>query len=229
MPQIGRRGQARLAQSDVAVIGAGGVKSPLLYYLAAAGVGRLRIIDHDHVELSNLNRQILYEVADIGRNKAAAAADRLGRLNPDITIEASGVRAGPGNLADLTDGADVVIEGGDSVTGRQLVSDHCTRIGVPMIHTSAQYAYGHLFTYLPGRSACFRCVFPDLPAGHGGPVPVLGCATGIAGSLAAMETLKLLVGHGQLHTDGFLTFTAFPGDFTFVPAPPRPGCGCAPA
>lgn len=228
MPQIGPSGQRKLAAARVVSIGAGGVKSPLLYYLSAAGVGRLRIIDFDTVEVSNLNRQILFDTDDIGRNKAHAAAARLRKLNPDIVVESCDQRVDTANIADLLNGYDVVFEGGDSVEGRYLVSDHCTRTGAPMIHVSAHYGYGHLFTYLPSRTACIRCVFPDLPSTHGGPVPVLGCATGVAGSLGAMEAIKLIVGHGRLVTDGYLMFSGFPAEFRLVPAPPDPACPCRP-
>lgn len=224
MPQIGLSGQQKLAASSVVVIGAGGVKSPLLYYLAAMGVGRLRIIDFDRVELSNLNRQILFTMPDIGASKAVAASERLAALNPDIAIEAITEKVSPDNIDRLLAGYDVVVEGGDSPEGRLLVNDFCIRNGVPMVHPSAQYNYGYVLTVLPGRTACFECVFPDLPPGRGGSVPVVGIATGLAGVLGAGETLKLLLGHGQLHVDGFLTFSGFQGDFQFVAALRRPDC-----
>src|SRR5512139_2247822 len=177
MPQVGPEGQSRLRGARVVSIGAGGVKSPMLYYLAAAGIGTLRIIDFDRVELSNLNRQILFTADDIGRNKATAARARLSRLNEEIAIEALAERVDRTNIAELTHDFDIVIEGGDSLAGRLLVNDHCLRTGVPMVHASAQYNYGYVLTVLPGRTACFRCAFPDLPKGHGGSVPVLGVAT----------------------------------------------------
>lgn len=225
MPQVGQRGQALISRARVVCIGAGGVKSPLLYYLAAAGVGTLRIIDPDRVELSNLNRQILYTVEDIGANKAQAAAARLRRLNPAIDIEGLAVRATPDTYGELLAGYDVVIEGGESVPERYAVNDYCVRAGVPMIHVSAQYGYGHLQTYVPG-SACFRCVFPDLPESHGGPVPVIGFATGIAGSLGAAEVIKLILGRGRPVVNGYATFSGFDTEITTIPAPRRPGCPC---
>jgi molybdopterin/thiamine biosynthesis adenylyltransferase len=224
MPQIGVRGQQKLGESSVVVIGAGGVKSPLLYYLAAMGVGRLRVIDFDRVELSNLNRQILFTTADIGASKAVAASERLAALNPEIAIEAIAEKVSPENIDRLLAGYDVVVEGGDSPEGRRLVNDHCIRNGVPMVHPSAQYNYGYVLTVLPGRTACLECVFPDLPPGRGGSVPVVGIAAGLAGVLGAGETLKLLLGHGQPYVDGFLTFSGFQGDFQFVAVPRRPDC-----
>lgn len=224
MPQIGSHGQRRLTEAKVAVIGAGGVKSPLLYYLAAAGVGSLRVLDFDRVELSNLNRQILFTERDIGRNKAEAAQERLAALNSDIEIEAIPRKVVPDNISELLDGFDVIVEGGDSLEGRLLVNDHCLSAGVPMVHASAQYNYGYVLTLLPGKSACFACVFPDLPPGHGGSVPVVGVATGIAGALGASEVIKLVTGVGEPVTDGVLTFTGFQSSFQFVPSKKRDDC-----
>jgi molybdopterin/thiamine biosynthesis adenylyltransferase len=224
MPQLGRQGQERLRRTRVVSIGAGGVKSSLLYYLVAAGIGTLRVIDFDRVELSNLNRQILYTGDDLGRNKAIAARERLARLNDDVSIEAIDERVNEGNISQLTDGFDVVIEGGDSLAGRLLVNDHCLLRDVPMVHASAQYNYGYVLTVLPGRTACFLCAFPDLPAGHGGSVPVLGVAAGIAGCLGAAEVIKLAAEVGRPVVDGYLTFSAFPGSFDFIPTPRRPDC-----
>lgn len=224
MPQLGAEGQQRLDKAQVVSIGAGGVKSALLYYLAAAGVGTLRIIDFDQVELSNLNRQILYTADDIGMNKAIAARERLARLNEEIQLEAIDARVDQTNIDELTDGFDIVIEGGDSLSGRLLVNAHCLRSGTPMVHASAQYNYGYVLTVLPHRTACFCCAFPDLPQGHGGSVPVLGVATGLAGCLGAAEVIKLVTGVGRPIVDGYLTFSAFQGAFDFVPALRRQDC-----
>lgn len=224
MPQVGPQGQKKLRDARVVCIGAGGVKSPMLYYLAAAGVGTLRVVDFDHVELSNLNRQILYGLDDIGRNKAMAARDRLTGLNDSIIIEAIEARVDTDNIERLTDGFDVVIEGGDSLAGRLLVNEHCLREGHPMVHASAQYNYGYVLTVLPGRTSCLLCAFPDLPEGHGGSVPVIGVATGIAGCLGAAEVIKLITGVGKPIADGYLAFSGFQGAFDFIPAPRKPGC-----
>lgn len=224
MPQIGSQGQRRLRATSVVSIGAGGVKSSLLYYLVAAGVGRIRIIDFDRVELSNLNRQILFTTEDIGRNKAECAKRRLGLLNEEVAIEALPQRVDEGNIDALLAGFDVVVEGGDSLAGRLLVNRYCVKTKMPMVHASAQYNYGYVLTVLPGRTACFECVFPDLPAGHGGSVPVVGVATGVAGVLGANEVIKLATGAGSPVTDGVLAFTGFQSDFRFVPSPRREEC-----
>jgi adenylyltransferase/sulfurtransferase len=224
MPQLGHGAQRRLAQAHVVSIGAGGVKSPMLYYLAAAGVGHLTVIDFDRVELSNLNRQILYTEADIGRNKAEVARERLRQLNSEILIDSIDARVDERNIDDLLGGHEIVIEGGDSLAGRLLCNGYCIRTRTPMVHASAQYGYGYVLTTLPGRTACFRCAFPDLPAGHAGSVPVFGVATGIAGSLGAGEVIKLITGSGEPVTDGYLAFSVFSGRHDFIPAPRDPAC-----
>lgn len=144
MPQVGATGQRRLTCGSAVAIGAGGVKSSLLYYLVATGLGHLRIIDFDRVELSNLNRQILFGTADVGRNKAEAARARLKALNDEVIIEAVDDRVEATNIKALCNGFDVVIEGGGSLDGRLLVNDHCLRTWQPMVHASAQYAYGYV-------------------------------------------------------------------------------------
>lgn len=224
VPQLGPEAQHLLGEARVAVIGAGGVKSPLLYYLVAAGVGTLRIVDFDSVELSNLNRQILFTESDIGRNKAEAARDRLLELNREIAIEALPDRLTETNANEILGGFDVVVEGGDSLATRLLVNCYCLDSATSMVHASAQYNYGYVLTVLPHRSACFECVFPDLPAGHGGSVPVFGVATGLAGVLGAAEVIKLLTGRGRLMIDGILTFSGFLSDFLFIPSPRRAEC-----
>lgn len=224
MPQLGLESQQKLRKTRVVSIGAGGVKSPLLYYVAAAGIGTVRVIDFDRVELSNLNRQILFSVDDIGGNKAMCARNRLARLNDEITVEAIPERVDESNIDDLLAGFDIVVEGGDSLAGRLLVNDYCTRASVPMVHASAQFGYGYVLSYLPGKTACFQCAFPDLPRGHGGSVPVWGVATGIAGCLGAGEVVKLASGAGAPIVDGYLSFGAFRGTFDFVPVERRPGC-----
>lgn len=228
VPQLGPEAQRLLGEARVVVIGAGGVKSPLLYYLVASGVGSIRIIDFDSVELSNLNRQILFTEHDIGRNKAEAARDRLLELNSAISIEAVPVRLTETNADELLGSCDVVVEGGDSLATRLLVNRWCLDAGSPMVHASAQYNYGYILTVLPHCSACFECVFPDLPDGHGGSVPVFGVATGLAGILGAGEVIKLLTKRGRFMIDGMLTFSGFLSDFIFIPSPRRadcPACG----
>lgn len=229
VPSIGADGQRRLAQASVAVVGAGGVKSPTLLYLAAAGIGHLRIIDFDRVELSNLNRQILYTTGDIGRFKSEAAADRLRALNPDIRIEPVTQRLSEERFDELLGGFDVLLEGGNSAQERVAFNRAALRRGQPYVHASAQYNYSYVFTVVPGTGACFECVFDDLPRTHGGPVPVTGPAVGVAGSVAAGEVMNLLLrGRAQL-TDRVWFFDGWRSQAVDLQTAANPACpACAP-
>lgn len=193
VPLFGEGGQESLSSSSVVVVGAGGVKSSLLYSLAAAGVGRIRIIDFDRVELSNLNRQILYQVDDIGEYKAVAAKKRLLALNPEISIEAVVDQVSSDNFDELLSGFDLIFEGGDSGEARKEFNINCIKRNWPYIHASAQFNYSYIVSVVPGVTGCFECLFRDLPASHKGPVPVIGTSTMMAGSLAASEAISYLV------------------------------------
>ena len=225
LPEIGEAGQELLRKARVLVIGAGGVKSPLLYYLAAAGVGFLRIVDFDRVELSNLNRQILYTTDDIGRFKSEAAASRLAALNPEITIESVVDEVSEQTIDDHASEIDFIVEGGDSPQARRFINEYCVRNGRPFIHTSAMYNFGHVFTYVPGVSdVCFACIFPDQEPGMTGAVPSFGVATGVAGTLGASQVINYFLGNHRLYTDGFMSFSLFHGEFRFIPCKRRVDC-----
>lgn len=226
MPQMGPSAQEKLRRATVAVIGAGGVKSPLLYYLVAAGVGKVCIFDFDDVELSNLNRQILFTVDDIGKNKAFCAKERLVGLNPDIEIIAKNTKIASNNIDFELNGYDIIVEGGDSLEGRQLVNKYALEKNIPMVHASAQYNYGYCLTVIPkDKTSCFDCIFPDLPDGDGvGSVPVMGISTGLSGTLGAGEVIKLITGAGKPLVNGFLTFSGFQSKFEFIPVERNPGC-----
>ena len=201
VPLFGQNGQECLAQCSVVVVGAGGVKSSLLLTLAAAGVGRLRIIDFDRVELSNLNRQILYDYGDIGEYKSLAAARRLRAINPEIEIEPVVERLGSSNFENLLGGFSLILEGGDSIESRKNFNKTCIDLNWSYLHASAQYNYSYILPVVPGTTACFECMFSDLPFSESGPVPVIGTATLMAGSLAASESISYLL-HGAFPSAG---------------------------
>jgi adenylyltransferase/sulfurtransferase len=224
VPSFGKAGQEFLYRSSVAVIGAGGVKSPLLLYLTAAGVGRIVIIDHDRVELSNLNRQILYRTQDIGRFKAEAAAETLLNLNPDIQIEGIIERASPDTYPSLLAGHNLVFEGGESAQERRNFNRWALKENQIYIHASAQYNYAYVQTVVPYKSACFECSFSDIPDTHGGPVPVIGPATGVAGSVAASEALGLLVGRPPSLDDSLFFYDGRTNWATHLPNPRASDC-----
>jgi adenylyltransferase/sulfurtransferase len=224
IPDFGAHGQKLIRSSRVAVIGAGGVKSPLLFYLAAVGVGHLRIIDYDRVELSNLNRQILYTVGDIGRYKAEAAAKRLTELNPAILIEPVVTRLTSDNFSETLDGCDLVFEGGDSLGARLAFNREALVRRMIYIHASAQYNYAYVLTVVPFVSACMECVYGDLPVAGGGAVPVIGCATGVAGTVAACEAVNILTQRGPAFAGRMWQHEGWTGQTIITNIQRQPNC-----
>jgi molybdopterin/thiamine biosynthesis adenylyltransferase len=200
MPEWGDERQDNLKEARVAVIGAGGVKSTLLMSLAAGGIGHIKIIEFDHVELSNLNRQLLYRHSDIGLSKGQAALKTLRDLNPEIQIELSENKMTSENIDGLLENWDFIVEGGESPAGRNLVNEYCLKTKKPMLHCSAQFSYGYLFSMIPEeKTACFACLFPEdhTRQEHTGPVPVNVLSTAVAGSLGAAEVFKWYLGYKE--------------------------------
>jgi len=195
LPEVGANGQARLAAAAVAVVGAGGLGCAVLEYLTAAGVGRLTIMDHDTVEESNLHRQPLYRMSDLGSLKVEAARAALGALNPEVRIEARPERLTPANAAALAAGADVVVDAADSFAVTYVLSDACLRAGKPLVSASVLGLSGYVGVFCGGAPS-YRAVFPELPrqAGSCAESGVLGTAVGVMGTLQAHLTLALLLG-----------------------------------
>lgn len=224
IPTLGKKGQKKLQNSSVAIIGAGGVKSPLLYSLVGAGIGHIRIIDFDKVELSNLNRQVLYTVNDIGKYKAKAAKERLQKLNSEIKIEAIVDEVTPSNFESLVGSFDLVFEGGNSAQAREEFNRCALEHNKTYIHASAQYNYAYAVTVVPFETACFECIFDDLPRSHGGPVPVIGSATSISGSIAASEAINILSGQGAKLKNRILFFDGWLNEFVNIPVIRKEKC-----
>jgi adenylyltransferase/sulfurtransferase len=201
LPDVGLEGQRRLRASRVALVGAGGLGSPLGLYLAAAGVGTLGLIDFDEVDLTNLQRQVMYGTADLGRPKTAAAAARLHDVNPHVAIEEHRVRLTSANALDILARYDVVVDGTDNFPTRYLVNDACVLLGKPNVYGSIYRFDGQVSVFDARFGPCYRCIFREPPppglvpsCAEGG---VLGVLPGIVGSLQALETLKLLLGKGS--------------------------------
>lgn len=232
MPEWGKTGQQRVSQGSVAVIGAGGVKSTLLMALVAGGIGKVGIVEFDTVELSNLNRQLLYRTPDIGSTKGVAAFRTLVDLNPDIDIRLFEEKITRHNVDRLLDQYEVIVEGGDSPDGRNTINEYCLRTKKPMIHASAQFSYGYVFTMIPElKSACFACLFPTDHSRkeHTGPVPVNVLSTSIAGTLGAAEVFKWFLGHkANMYVNRRLTFSSLllSGKFQVDDIPRNPLCKC---
>ena len=233
LKEIGGSGQARLLASHVAVIGAGGIGSPAIQYLAAAGVGRLTLIDDDHVSLSNLQRQTLFGTTDEGRAKVTAAAAAVARLTPDVTIVQRQERITPENAADLLAGADAVLDGCDNFATRLAVADAALALRIPLISAAVGQFEGQLAVYRGWESdkPCYRCFVgsdPDRPDVSCADQGVLGALTGVMGSLAALETIRALVPFGEDSAGKLLLADALSLRFRTLTLPKDKGCAaCA--
>ncbi len=201
LPEVTLEGQKRLRAARVLLVGAGGLGSPLALYLAAAGVGRIGLVEFDRVDLTNLQRQVLYSTADVGRPKLEAARERLAGLNPEIEIVPHAARLSSANAMEIVAGYDVIVDGTDNFPTRYLVNDACVVLGKPNVHASVFRFDGQLAVFDAARGPCYRCLFPEPPPP--GLVPscadggVLGVLPGILGTLQALEVLKLLLGRGE--------------------------------
>jgi sulfur-carrier protein adenylyltransferase/sulfurtransferase len=222
LPEVGLAGQERLRVVSVLVVGAGGLGSAVLQYLCAAGVGRLVIVDHDRVEESNLHRQPIYRMADVGASKAQAAREALLAANPNVRIEAICERLTPANVAYLVAGADLVVDAADSFAVTYVLSDECLRLRKPLVSASVLGLSGYVGAFCGGAPS-YRAVFPEMPrqAGSCSTAGVLGTAVGVMGTLQAHITLALLLGLqpttlGQLTTVDFRTLRF--GGFSFTGA-----------
>ena len=216
LPEVGVEGQRRLEGSRVLMIGAGGLGSPAAFYLAAAGVGHLRIADDDVVDRSNLQRQILHTEARIGEPKVASAQATLGALNPRTQVEAVQARVTSDNIERLLDGVDVVLDGADNFPVRYLLNDACVKLGIPLVYGAVQRFEGQVSVFDAGRHRgelpCYRCLFPEPPPPEFAPncaeAGVLGVLPGVIGLLQATEVVKLLLGIGDSLAGRLLQFDA---------------------
>jgi len=212
------RAQKKLECSHVTVAGAGGLGSPVLLYLAAAGIGEIRIIDNDTVQLSNLNRQILYKEGDIGSYKTRSASGSLSELNSDIHIESSTGTITEETIEEIISPTHVIVDCLDNYRTRFLLNRYCVAHGIPLVHGGIEGFYGQISTVLPGITPCLECMYAGLEDpkdenGHLRPKPVIGAAVGVIGSLQALEVIKLITGLGELITNRLLIFDGMEGRF----------------
>src|SRR5690606_33296927 len=221
IPEVGEDGQRKLLESTVALVGAGGLGSPVALYLTAAGVGTLRIVDDDLVDRSNLQRQILHADDRIGQPKVDSARRTLEAFDPGIRVDARRLRLSPQNVEEVFDGCDVVVDGTDNFATRYLVNDACIKLGLPNVHGAVFRLEGQVSTFWPAyggrRGPCYRCVFPSPPPRELAPscaeAGVLGVLPGVVGTLQAVETLKLLLGIGDPLIGRLLCYDALVGRF----------------
>lgn len=227
LPEVGGKGQRKLLESSVLMIGAGGLGSPAALYLAAAGVGRIGIVDFDVVDLSNLQRQILHGTEDVSRPKVESAVDRLTALNPDVRVEPHRVALSSDNALDLIGRYDLVVNGCDNFPTRYLLNDACVFLRKPWVDGSIFRFEGQVTSFVPG-SGCYRCLFPEPPPP--GMVPscqeagVLGVLCGVIGSVEALEAIKLLLGIGRPLAGRLLFFDALGGEFRRLKVRRNPAC-----
>jgi adenylyltransferase/sulfurtransferase len=228
LPEVGLQGQRRLKASSVLVVGAGGLGSPLALYLAAAGVGRIGLVDFDRVDESNLQRQVLYGTGAVGTEKLEAAASRLRDLNPHLGIETHPTRLSSENALDILRPYDVVVDGTDNFPTRYLVNDACALLGKPNVYGSIFRFEGQASVFDAARGPCYRCLYPDPPppglvpsCAEGG---VLGVLPGVIGVIQGVETLKLLLGVGEPLIGRLLLFDALALGFRELKLRKDPAC-----
>lgn len=227
MDEIGPKGQQRLLEGSALVVGAGGLGAPVIQYLAAAGVGRIGVVDDDVVERSNLQRQIIHRDADVGKPKVESAAEFVAGLNPDVAVETYHKRLGPEEVQALVADYDVVVDCTDNFPTRYMLNDACQIEGVPLAHGAIYKFEGQVTTITPD-GPCYRCLFPEAP--EPGTVPdcattgVLGVLPGTVGCIQATEAMKLLLGSGEPLEGRLLFYDAMDMTFETVPYQQNPDC-----
>ncbi len=228
LPEVGVEGQQRLKAARVLCVGAGGLGSPALLYLAAAGVGTIGLVDFDTVDLTNLQRQIAHGTADVGRRKTESAAERVAALNPHVSVEAHDVRLSSENALGLIARYDIVLDGSDNFPTRYLVNDACALAGRPYVYGSIFRFEGQASVFDAARGPCYRCLHPEPPppglvpsCAEGG---VLGVLPGIIGSIQALETIKLILGAGSSLVGRLILFDALRMGFRELELRKDPEC-----
>jgi molybdopterin/thiamine biosynthesis adenylyltransferase len=224
LPEIGEEGQLRLAAGRVMVAGLGGLGSIASYYLTAAGVGYLKLIDRDRVSLDNLNRQILHSSDDIGRPKPDSAMEKLSRLNPHCRIETSYTTITDENAEDLFSNCDLIFDGTDNRGTRQVLNRLSVKRRVPFVYGGISGWQGTVSTFMPGHGPCFGCLFPPRPEAGTGPPPVLGPTAGLVASIQCLEALRFLVGAPPRLVGKMLQVSGSTMNFRTLPIDRNPQC-----
>jgi len=228
LSEVGVKGQKKLLDAKVLIVGAGGLGSPAALYLAAAGVGVIGIADADEVDLSNLQRQVIHTTPDVGKAKVLSAKETMTAINPDVTVNTHRLFVNAENIMELIAGYDFVIDGTDNFPAKFLINDACVLSKKPFSHAGIIRFKGQLMTYVPGAGPCYRCIFREPPPPDAVPTcrqaGVIGAIGGIIGSLQAMEAVKYIIGKGDLLTGFLLTYDALKMDFRKIKLPKAKDC-----
>jgi molybdopterin/thiamine biosynthesis adenylyltransferase len=228
LEQIGGAGQEKLLSSSVLIVGAGGLGAPAALYLAAAGVGTIGIVDGGNVDLTNLQRQVIHHMADVGAEKTKSARDKILAINPDVEVKTYRQWVKADNVREIIRDYDFIIDGTDNFAAKFLVNDACYFESKPFSHAGILRFDGQLLTVLPGETTCYRCIFDGPPPANAvpscGQAGVLGVLAGVVGSLQATEAIKYLLGLGDLLTGTLLTYNALSMDFRKVQLNRNPDC-----
>lgn len=223
LKEVGAKGQKKLLNSSVLIIGAGGLGAPAAMYLAASGVGTIGIADADEVDLSNLQRQIIHSTKDVGKAKVLSAKETIEAMNPDVTVKTYRTFVSSENILDLIKDYDFIIDGTDNFPAKFLINDACVMTKKPFSHAGIIRFKGQLMTYVPGQGPCYRCVFKNPPPKDAVPTckqaGVIGAMGGVIGSLQAMEAIKYIIGAGDLLTGYLLTYDALKMEFHKIKLP----------
>jgi len=227
LPEVGEKGQDKLLSSKVLCIGSGGLGSPVIQYLTAAGVGTIGIIDDDVVDLSNLQRQVIHG-GNIGRPKVASAAAFVKRLNPDVTVIPMEMRLDDGNVGDIIPDYDMVVDCSDNFATRFMINDACVLTGIPLSHGSIFKYEGQVITILPGSGPCYRCIFEQPPPKEieqsARRTGVFGVLPGVIGAIQATEVVKYLIGIGELLVGRMLYYDSLYMTFDEISIQKNPKC-----
>ncbi len=219
---IGKEGQEKLLKSTVTVVGVGGLGSAVAIYLVASGVGKLILVDPEVVELSNLNRQVIHWVKDLGKAKVESAKEKLRELNPEVEVVPIKARLSE-VIDEVVREADVVVDALDNWDARHLLNEYCVKYGKVLVHAAVNELFGQLMTVVPGKGPCLKCVFPNM---RGGPKPiqVLGPMPGVLGTLEAIEVIKAITGYGELAVGKLVLIDAKTMTFSEVKVKRNPEC-----
>ena len=228
LQEVGVKGQKKLLNASVLIIGAGGLGAPAALYLAAAGVGTIGIVDADEVDLSNLQRQVIHTTNDVGKAKVKSAAETMEAINPDVTVKTYRTFVDSSNIMDLIKDYDFIIDGTDNFPAKFLINDACVMAEKPFSHAGIIRFKGQLMTYVPGEGPCYRCVFKNPPPKDAVPTckqaGVIGAMGGVIGSLQAMEAIKYIIGKGDLLAGKLLTYDALKMEFHTIKLPKDDHC-----